>query len=284
MMSMTVALALAASSAAYEVEGHRGARWARPENILSAFRYALEAGVDTLELDLHATKDDVLVITHDPQLNPDLCLDSRGRRLEGRTLVRSLTLAELKGFDCGSLVNPRFPEQVPQPKELIPTFEELLRWLEEDPDPRARSVALNVETKSDPAHPGHAPAPEEFARMVLAAAKTHRLGKRLILQSFDFRTLIAAKKLDPGVTTSALIEDRPREPLARLARRVRADIVSPDHRWLKKADVEELHKAGVKVVPWTANTEADWRRLAELGVDGIITDNPKALLEFRSRR
>src|SRR4029077_9880562 len=116
---------LASPAASFEVEGHRGARWARPENTLAAFRYALSLGVDTLEMDLHATKDDVLVVTHDPFLNPDVCLDPDGKRIAAKILVRSLTIEELQRYDCGSLINPRFTEQVPQPKERIPTFEEV---------------------------------------------------------------------------------------------------------------------------------------------------------------
>lgn len=278
-----LALLAAAPAAAWEVEGHRGARAARPENTMSAFRYALDAGADVLELDLHVTKDDVLVVTHDPHVNPDLCLDYNGQRLKRWVLVRQLTLEELKHFDCGTLVNPRFPEQVPQPEEHIPTFEELLARLEKDPNPRARKVKLNVETKSEEAHPEYAPAPEAFVRLVLAAAKKHNLGKRLVLQSFDYRTLLAAKKLEPKLTTSALVEFRPKETLAALARRVKADVVSPNHEWLTQADVTALHEAGIRVVPWTANKEEDWKRLAELGVDGIITDDPKAALKFRDQ-
>lgn len=267
----------------FEVEGHRGARWVRPENTLAAFRYALEAGVDTLEMDLHATLDDVLVVTHDPFLNPDTCLDPDGKKIKKALRVRELPLRFLKRYDCGSLINPRFKDQVPKPKARIPTFEELLTWLDASKNPRAREVQLNVETKSEEAHPDYAPEPEAFVKLILAAVKRHRLGRRFILQSFDYRTLAIAKRLDPKIRTSALVEFRPKESLVELAKRTQADIVSSNHEWLTKEDVQELHKAGVQVLPWTANTQADWRRLAEFGVDGIITDNPKALLEFRSK-
>ncbi len=272
---------LASPAASFEVEGHRGARWARPENTLAAFRYALALGVDTLEMDVHATKDDVLVVTHDPLLNPDQCLDPDGKRIASKILIRSLTIEELQRYDCGSLINPRFKEQVPQPKERIPTFEEVLTWLDTSTDPRARKVHLNVEIKSEAAHPEYTPAPEPFTRLVLETARRHRLRDRFILQSFDYRTLEAAKKLAPETILSALVEDRPTEPLAALAKRVHADIVSPNYEWLTAEDVAGLHAAGVKVVPWTANTPEVWKKLVELGVDGIISDDPKALLEFR---
>ncbi|MBI5200211.1 MAG: MFS transporter, partial [Elusimicrobia bacterium] len=277
-------LACLGSASAFEVEGHRGARWVRPENTLAAFRYALEAGVDTLELDLHATKDDVLVVTHDPFLSPELCLGPNGERLTEKAWVRKLTLKELQRYDCGSLVNPRFKAQVAQPGERIPSFEELLAWLDTEENPRAKTVLLNVETKSEPEHPDWTPEPEPFTKLVLASVKKHKLGKRFVLQSFDYRTLEAAKKLSPKTTLSALVEFRPKEPLVELAKRLKADIVSPDHAWLTKEDVDALHAARVKVVPWTANDEAAWRKLDGYGVDGIISDDPKSLLEYRAKR
>lgn len=107
--------------------------------------------------------------------------------------MRSLTLEELKRYDCGSLGNPKFPAQAPQPGERIPTFEKLLTWLETDPNPRARQVLLNVETKIEEAHPEYAPEPGVFAKMVLDIARKHGISSRFILQSFDYRTLTAAR-------------------------------------------------------------------------------------------
>jgi glycerophosphoryl diester phosphodiesterase len=265
----------------FEIQGHRGARWVRPENTLSAFRYALAAGVDTLEMDLLVTKDGVLVVAHDPVLNPDICLDPKGRRLTKSVAVRSLTLKQLKRYDCGTLVNPRFPMQAPQPKERIPTLEEVLVWLANDPNPRAKTVLLNLETKSEEAHPEFAPSPKVFAKLVLDMMKKHGVLDRSTLQSFDFRTLVAARALEPKVMISALIEDRPKEPLVEIAARLKANVVSPNHEWLTAEDVMSLQAAQVKVIPWTVNAKADWERLVSFGVDGMISDHPQALLEYR---
>jgi glycerophosphoryl diester phosphodiesterase len=266
----------------FEVQGHRGARWSRPENTLSAFQFALDAGVDTLEMDLNVTRDNVLVVTHDPYLNPATCLDSRGRRIRSNVMIRRLTLAELKTYDCGSLVNPLFKEQVPQPGERIPTFEEFLTWLQNHPNPRAKIVRLNVETKSEKNHPEFTPEPRVFSKMVLDMAKKFKVMDRMTLQSFDFRTLIAAREIDASTVTSALVEFRPREGLTAMASRLNVNIVSPNHEWLTEAEVASLHKAGVQVLPWTVNALQDWQRMLKLGVDGIISDNPKALLTYRS--
>jgi glycerophosphoryl diester phosphodiesterase len=105
-------------------------------------------------------------------------------------------LAELQAYDCGSLKHPRFPAQVPQPGERVPSFAEVLQWLALETDPRARSVRLNVETKLGEARPDEAPDPETFARLAVDELRRHGFLKRTTLQSFDFRTLAAARRLE----------------------------------------------------------------------------------------
>lgn len=265
-----------------EVHGHRGARWVRPENTMAAFRYAVEEGVDTLELDLHVTRDNVLVITHDPILNRKICLDSKGRVLRRPVVVRKVTLKKLQSYDCGSLINPSFPRQMTDSKESIPTYEALLEWLKTEP--KAKNVKLNVEAKSNPFKPTYTPDPKTFALMILEATKRHGFLDRLTLQSFDPRIITVARELEPKVTLSILLEKPSDESLAQIATRLKADIVSPHHEWLTLEDVETAHKNGVRVIPWTVNDEAGWRRMATIGVDGIITDNPKGLKEFLDQR
>src|SRR2546428_13667655 len=109
------------NAAPIQVHGHRGARAMRPENPLAAFEYALDAGVDALEMDVAVTKDDVPVISHDPTLNPEICRSSTRSNV-----IRELTFAELRGWDCGSLINPQFPKQTPVPGTRIPSLEEVL--------------------------------------------------------------------------------------------------------------------------------------------------------------
>ncbi len=283
---MTVSMTKAAvvKSADLEVQGHRGARWVRPENTLAAFSYALEAGVDTLEMDILVTKDNQLVVTHDPYLNADICLDKNGQRLGKKILVRSLTLAELKTYDCGSLVHPRFKEQKPEPKTNIPTLDEVFNLVKGSKAPAAGKVKFNIETKSEEAHPDYAPAPEEFVGLLLAVIRKHGMLERSTIQSFDYRTLKVTRRLEPKMSLSVLVEDRPKISLLKLAREFSAQIVSPNYEWLTAADIGELRGAGVLVIPWTVNRAEDWKKLIALGVDGLITDHPKALLEFLGRR
>src|SRR6185312_12129838 len=103
------------------VHGHRGARALRPENTIPAFEYAIAAGADALELDLAVTRDNVLVVSHDPVLHPPICTGPRAG-----AIIRDLTLAELGEWDCGALQNPDFPRQTPIPGTSIPTLDEVL--------------------------------------------------------------------------------------------------------------------------------------------------------------
>src|ERR1700692_1040101 len=100
------------------VHGHRGARAMRPENTIPAFEYAIKAGVDVLELDMAVTKDDVIVVSHDPLLNSEICKGPGAPQP-----IRTLTLSELRQWDCGALRNPKFPKQTPIRGTHIPTLD-----------------------------------------------------------------------------------------------------------------------------------------------------------------
>ncbi|HYM11955.1 MAG TPA: glycerophosphodiester phosphodiesterase family protein, partial [Bryobacterales bacterium] len=85
------------------VHGHRGCRAVRPENTLPAFQHAIEVGVDALEMDLDVTKDGVLVVSHDPFVNPVICRGPGLAAVPSDIAIRSLTLAQLGRYDCGAV-------------------------------------------------------------------------------------------------------------------------------------------------------------------------------------
>ncbi|MBI5596012.1 MAG: glycerophosphodiester phosphodiesterase [Elusimicrobia bacterium] len=262
------------------VHGHRGSRGTRPENTLAAFKEALRVGVDVLELDLAVTKDDVLVVTHDPRLEPEICLGPDGK--PGKPVpIRSLTLAEVRGYDCGSLKNPRFPRQVPAPGEKVPTLAEVFELVAKTKG--AEKVQFNIETKIFPAYPEAAPAPDDFAELVIAAVAEAKLTERVIVQSFDRRTLEAVKAVQTKLRTAQLTSDNLVD-FAALASGGNLDFISPDYQWVTKADVDELHRMKVEVAPWTVNDEAGWAKMVELGVDAVITDYPEDLVAWLKKR
>jgi len=239
-----------------EVQGHRGARALRPENTLPAFRYAIEAGVDTLELDIQVTKDRQLVISHDPMISPVLCLAPGGKPVGDHVLIRQLTLAEVQAYDCGSLKHPRFPRQVSVPGTFIPSLEQLFAMVAASSSSEARRVRFNIETKMVPRYPEQSVMPEEFAKLLVQVIAKHGLSDRVSIQSFDYRTLTAVHRLAAKIPLIPLIaENFPSWPS--LIQATSAAVVSPMMDWLTVESVAEAHRLHVRVIPWTANEVAD---------------------------
>jgi glycerophosphoryl diester phosphodiesterase len=284
--ALILAALLASSSNAQTilVHGHRGSRATRPENTIPAFEYAIQHGADVLELDLAVTKDNVLIVSHFPMITPDhpgerVCI---GPETPPHTAIHSLTLAQIQQYDCGAKTVENFPQQVAVPGTKIPTFDQVLDLA------RQGNFDFNVETKIFPSHPELAPTPEEFVKLIDDAVKRHNLESRVILQSFDFRTLVAMKKLDPSIRLSALIGDPQGDELMGLTdhdkdfvsigKKTGAQIISPYFHLATPEKVAAAHAAGLEVFPWTANKEKDWQALADARVDAIITDDPEALV------
>src|SRR5437870_7803729 len=229
-----------------QVHGHGGAPAMRPENTLPAFEYAIAKGVDAIELDMAVTRDNVIVVSHDPMLEPPVCSGPKPK-----AVIRELTLAQVRQWDCGAVRNPAFARQQLAPGTRIPTLDEVFALA-----PKGRFL-FNIETKIFEQHPELTPPPEEFARMVLALVRRHHLEDRVILQSFDFRTLHAMKRLAPEIRLSALYEG-PERDFVEIAREAGARIVSPQFNLVTGAQVRAAHAAGLEVLPWTANAPADW--------------------------
>lgn len=302
--------ALALPLHAFDLEGHRGARGLAPENTLAAFRKALSIGVTTLETDLAVTRDDVLVLSHDPFLNPDLVRDGDGRWLDAKgPPIRSLVLAELERYDIGR-INPatryasQFPQQRASDGERFPTLRELIDLVKSQDKP----VRLNIETKISPTQPDETVDPATFAKLVVAAIRDAHVADRVTVQSFDWRTLAEVRKLDPSISTACLtiesetsnnvkpVGDGPSPWTARLdlraydgsvPRLVHAagcGIWSPNARAVSAERIVEAHTLGLKVLPWTVNDPADMARLIDLGVDGLISDYPDRLREVMASK
>jgi glycerophosphoryl diester phosphodiesterase len=278
------------------VHAHRGGRAYRPENTLASFEYGIEVGADALELDLAVTKDNVLVVSHSPFLTQPEVEDwemraelAQERHCDGPPLppgtpIHALTLAQIKQYDCGAHALPQFPHQVAVPGTQIPTFDEVL-------DLAAKGTFdFNVETKIFPNHPELTPSPEEFVRMINDAVMRHGLAVRVILQSFDFRTLHAMRALNPKTRLSALFGqsrydemmgiNEPDKSFEAIEKLTGAEILSPDQSLVTPEEVAWAHAHGVQVAPYTVNDEAEWKRMADAQVDAIITDDPAGLLKW----
>jgi glycerophosphoryl diester phosphodiesterase len=295
-----VALCAAAPIAAFDLQGHRGARGLAPENTLAAFGTALEAGVSTIETDLAVTRDGVVVISHDPRLDPALVRGPDGSWLTARgPAIRSLSLAELKAYDIGRLdpasaYAKQWPQQRAHDGERFPTLAELFDLVRS----RQARVKFNLETKITPGSGDEVVDPRTFVELAVAEIRRAGVADRTTLQSFDWRTLRIAKRIAPDIRTSCLTARFPNfdtvtpdatgrsswqgglDPsvdgptLPRLVKAAGCAIWSPNAASLTSALVGEAHALGLDVLPWTVNDPVETARLIELGVDGLITDYP----------
>jgi len=291
------------SASAFDLEGHRGTRGLAPENTLAAFRRALQIGVSTIETDMAVTTDGVIVLSHDPFLNPDLVRGPDGRWLASPgPPIHAMTLAALRRYDIGR-IDPstkyarQFPDQQPADGERFPQLTELFELVKSG----AKPVRLNIETKITPTSGADTPGPATFAGLVVAAIQSANMSDRVTVQSFDWRTLVEVKRLAPGIETSCLtIQTTTLDTVAAAdagASPWHAGLALRDHggslpalvkaagcgtwsmfwRNLNPQDVAAAHALGLKVLPWTVNDRADMSRLIDLRVDGIITDYPDRL-------
>ena len=260
------------------VHGHRGSRGTVPENTIPAFEAALMAEADVLEMDMGVTKDNVIVVSHEPNIVPERCLDAEGNKLKKAVPIRSLTLAEVKKYDCGTLVNPKFPQQLSVPGERIPTLDEVFAMVKASGYQAAPKVEFNIETKIFPAEPELTPSATDFARLVADAVIRNGMEKRVMVQSFDVRTLKEIKKIAPAIRTSQLTYEELVDIVPAL-KSAKADIWSPNYMWVTRESIKEAQAAGIQVAPWTINTKKEWDMAIAAGVDAIITDYPEALVE-----
>lgn len=304
----------------FDLEAHRGGRDVRPENTLYSYAYAIELGATSIECDMQLTKDGQIVMSHNPILNSDITRDENGNYIENNKYdIRLMTVDELKKFDVG-VMDPNCGEYYDLHGKTqftydakIPTLEELMQLIQSYGD---KNIVLNIETKSypDPVSAGYKnnADPKKFVEVFNNIVKKYDMEERVVLQSFDWQTLIEMKKLNPNISTSALWQEQPSwgrdsESLRRYEKKkspwlggldikdyqgnpvkaahaIGADIISPYYTEISKQDVDEAHSLGMKVVPWTVNNEKDMNMLLDMGVDGIISDKPWLLKQVLEKR
>lgn len=271
----------------FDIEGHRGCRGLMPENTIPAFLKALDLGVDTLELDVVVSRDQQLVVSHEPFFSAEITLAPDGSHIPAEMQMQynlfKMDYAEIKRYDVGSLGNQRFPEQ-----QKLKTFKPLLRAVFQETQRyiRARglrAVRYNIETKSTPAGDNlYQPPPAVFAKLLYDEIIRSKMQKYVMIQSFDVRTLQEFKKFPVKLPLVLLVENKDgvRQNIEKLG--FQPAVYSPNFLLLDGATVDYCHQQGVKIIPWTINEVSDMEALRKLNVDGIITDYPdRAIRIFR---
>lgn len=259
------------------VHGHRGVRTVFPQSTLEGFDYGLSLGVDFLEFDLVVSKDRRVIISHDLTVNTTLChFDQEG------VPFFNLTLQEIKEIYCGSLTNFRFPQQQSLPGVNLSTLDELFELVKSSELPFAQTVQFSMEIKIPFFNSDISTKPEEFAQLVCDVIEKYDMAERSIIQSFNYKVLRTVKSIIPKIRTAIITYPIPYSifDFVIMAKYLNAEYIFPHYYWITQEHVKALEEIGVKIVPWTVNTPRQWERMVNLGVDGIITDDPQALIEY----
>jgi glycerophosphoryl diester phosphodiesterase len=270
----------------FDIQGHRGARGLAPENTIPAFIKALDLGVTTIELDVVITKDKKVILSHEPWINPAICLAEGGREIpakdEKKLNIFQMTFNEVQRYDCGLKPNEKYPQQeklaVAKPllSDVIIAVEEYIR------NYSLYEVDYNIEIKSTPSGDNRFhPSVEEFSDLVYQLVDQYIPMERVVIQSFDFRVLKYWHKKYPDIRLAALVENLKSIDSNLAALGFKPAIYSPYYKLLTREKVNYLHKLKLRVIPWTVNEENEMLAFKGMGVDGFITDYPDRARKYK---
>lgn len=268
-----------------EVQGHRGDRGNFPENSIPAFISAVKKGVDVLELDVVISKDQKVVVSHEPfmssQYMSDFAENPITKDKEKSYNLYEMTYDSIRKFDGGSRGNANFPNQQKQ-KTYKPLLSELIDTIEHYiAKNNLKPVRYNIEIKSEKTDYGkRQPEPEVFTQMVMKIIKEKDIEGKINIQSFDPTILNVMHKRYPKVKLAYLVGEG---AIAKnlLLLDFKPEIYSPHYKLLNKASVDSLRILKMKIIPWTVNDEVAINNMIQLQVDGIITDYPEKVLSKR---
>ena len=266
---------------AFDKQGHRGCRGLMPENTIAAMKKAIDLGVTTLETDVVITKDKQVILSHEPFFNHEISTKPGGSYVtekEERSLnIYKLNYDEIIKYDVGLKPHPRFPQQE-KLNAVKPLLSEMIDTIEAYCIKKGSSLPFyNIETKTAPLTDNiYHPIPPEFVELLINIIISKKIEERVIIQSFDFRTLQYLHQKFPHIKTAMLIEDFDKRTLDEQLKSLEfiPTIYSPEYSLVTAALIHACHTKGIKIIPWTVNTTQEIDQLKLLGVDGTITDYP----------
>lgn len=266
-----------------DIQGHRGCRGLLPENSLPAFKKAIDLGVNTLELDIAITKNNEVVVSHEPFISRFICLDKQGKEISEEMDMKynlyKMSHQEIKQFDCGTKFHPTYPKQ-----EKLSTYKPLLREVFDMVKENESGVRFNIEIKSKPKYYGiYTPYPEEYVKIVIDEIMENDMFAYVNLQSFDLAILEAVKKQSPNMKVALLVDED--EEIEKKLKELsyKPEIISPYFKLLTTHQmIKDYQKGGYKIIPWTVNDKQDMITMLHWNVDGIITDYPDVFMEIQS--
>jgi glycerophosphoryl diester phosphodiesterase len=260
----------------FDLQAHRGGMGLTTEEQPAAYAKALRLGVTTLELDTQVSADGHVLVNHDRLIDGRKCRDT-GPVSVGDTAypyvgkaISTLTITQLRSLDCGFQRFPGFEEQEVVTGAHLPELKHVVaQWSAAG----ARDVWFDIEIKFDPAKPEESVGRGEFTQRVVDEIVALGIGERTLIQSFDWLTLTEVHRLQPTWPLVALTSSDEFGPT--LAAGVAGVAVySPRETIVTRGMVEEAHRLGLRVIPWTVDDPSRMETLIALGVDGLITNYP----------
>ena len=288
-----------------KIYGHRGARGDLPENTLDSFKYLFDNNINAYETDILISKDLVPVIAHDFRLDPSRTKDNEGNWIENENIkIFDLTYEELLKFDVGSVnklsrYGRRFINQKNLENQKIPKLSELLEMSKKN---KSENLLINLEIKSTPDEENLTPEPEDTVKLVMKDINGLHLKDKIIISSFDWRTLTVIKNNYPEIPRAYLTQHLTgininqtiynRSPwlsflpyyedheLPGIIKSQGGKAWHPYRKDITKKLVDISHQEDLPVNVWTVNKEYEMLKMIEYGVDGIMTDYPLRLKEL----
>ncbi len=235
------------------VAGHRGDSSSAPENTLPAVTAAIAAGFDYVEVDVRLTADGIPVLMHDATVD---------RTTDGRGQIAEMTLAQVQGLDAGGWFDPRFAGVG------VPTAAAFLDVIAAT---RARAI-IEVKGEWDAA----------AAAALVRAIADRGLERRVAIASFDVGLLALVAAESDVIARLAIFRELPQDAVQAAADiEVRGIIVARREITAQPELVAQLQAHDVRVVVYTLNDDDHWADAVELGVDGIVTDDPTGLASWQ---
>ena len=228
---------------------HRGDSWFYPENTILSFKKAIKAGCEGIELDVHKTKDNKLVVIHDEKVN---------RTYFGDGYVKEYTLKELQALKNRNLFF-YFHKEV-----YIPTLEEVLSLVKKS------SIFLNIEIKNNKIDY------KDIEKDVIMLIKKYNLKDKIILSSFNHKSMLKCKEICKSIKTG-LLYSKSINNIISYAEKYKADALHPCFKIVNEKYIENAHKNKIMVNVYTVNNKSKAKELLMWNIDSIITNYPKRM-------
>lgn len=257
------------------IYGHRGCRSLYPENSLEGFQYALNLGIQGIELDVVISKDKQVVLSHEPWMDKRYCLDKQKNEIDTMYNLFKMDYTEIQEFDTGSKFYINFPLQ-----EKIQTYKPLLKELIDLVNQQEKAIFFILELKSEKEWDTiFQPSLTEYVELVETEIQELNPRHELLIQSFDPKILNKYHHLYSYHSFGLLVENENSIDKNLSLLDFKPHFYNQDFQLLSPKNIQYLHSLNIQTIAWTINDKDIGNKLIEWKIDGIITDNPTIFIQ-----